>query len=205
MVLYILHSNKISTFNLPNKISGSYVISDEVDNKKEDLIKVESVNGEWVAYSNDIAQIYYNNNSVASIPLVEYQFYQLKLYDSLVLTVYVSPGYEKNYSLRTISDSCTILIGSDSSNDIVFQGVDIKQLELSFKNNTWYFKNLSSKIPVYVNLKRKDEGNLKNFDILFLMGLKIIFLNENILINNPTSRVNSFSNIFTKKNFEYIF
>ena len=59
MILYLLHDDIITTFELPLDIKGSYILSDNKDNQFKNLINIVGENGKWIACSNDDVKIFY--------------------------------------------------------------------------------------------------------------------------------------------------
>ena len=52
MIVYIIDKSKLISFVLPQKIYGSYWISDiDDDNQENKIINIQEENGRWVAYS----------------------------------------------------------------------------------------------------------------------------------------------------------
>lgn len=196
MNIYFLESNKIYTFKLPLEIAGSYILSDydEYGNKRS-LVSVEASSGKWVIKDNDEVKIFYNSTYNKEAVLEYYNFYQLVVYGTETILMYVAPVYDSSYVCTRILDNTTLTCGN-SGCDINFPIISPKQLELSFVNGKFSFKNLNQNIPVYINNARKEFGYLSNFDTIFIMGLKILILGKNIYINNPNSSVNIFSDKF---------
>lgn len=188
MLIYILHNDKFYTFRLPKNISGNYVMHDyDIYGFKRSLVNVYANNGKWILNSNDDIKIVSNGKYVESIELKEYNFYSLKLYKTENVLLYVNPGYQNNFVTKTVQDNSTIIIGNDANVDIMYsyKGISSKQLEISYINGHWSFKNLSPSIPIYVNKVRKDYGELMNLDTIFIMGMKIVICDKNIFISCP--------------------
>ena len=200
MLIYILHNDKIVSFKLPKKISGSFILTDyDKDDVKRNLVTIEANGDNWIALSNNDVNIVINNQYVESVNLTNYNFYQLILYGTESILIYVCPAYEKSYSLYGLTNSDSIKIGSGSNNDIVFNfaGVAANQFELTKVNGSYYLKNLNTKIPIYVNKVRMDTGFLSNLDTIFVMGLKMVVVGNNFLINDPEFLGKVFSQKFS--------
>ena len=189
MLIYIIHSDKIFTFRLPKAVNGSYVLFD-YDNKgiKRSLINIDAYeNKQWFMKSNDDMQIFYNGQYQENIELKEYNFYQLTLYKQENLLLYAMPSNETGYVGKTLTtDKINITVGKDSS-DIIYNisNIDKKQIELTYNKGYWMYKNLNPKIPVYVNKEKKDMAKLSNFDMIFLMGLKIVICGKTLFVKSP--------------------
>lgn len=56
-------------------------------------------------------------------------------------------------------------------------------------NNEWTITNNSNKSTIFVNKHATNQKKLVNGDVIFIMGLKIIILNNTLFINNPENLV----------------
>lgn len=198
-----MHNDKIDVFRLSKEVVGKYLISD-VDkyNNKRNLVNVEGRNGKWFIFGNENVKITYNNQYCSSIELLLYTFYQLTVMGSETILLYVLPSYDNSFFAKEILDNISITIGSSKNCDVSFNGsISNEQVSIEYTNGYFYFKNLESNIPIYLNRVRKSSGIIKNFDTLFIMGLKVIACGNKLFINNPSGQVCIFGG--TKyKNFE---
>ena len=199
MNVYFIKGDKIDTFKLPKNILGNHILFDYDSNGyKRSLISVEARDGKWVINDNSEVKIKYNANFVSSVNLEIYQFYQLIVYGNENIIMYVCPAYENNFIRKSILDNSKILCGNSNDCDILYNyaGIANHQVEISYVNGLFSFKNLNTVIPIYVNKIRTDSGVLKNFDVLFCMGLKIMFFGSYIYINNSSTLIYIMSNKF---------
>ncbi len=201
MLIYILHNEKFYTFRLPKEISGSYVLDDyDKKGEKRSLTNISAINSKWIINSNEKVKITQNGQIVKEAELKPFTYYLLVTNQDEKILLYVQPGYDNNYTVKKIATDGNILtIGTSSRNDIVFNSKSIsdKQIELSYKNGRWKYKNLNKTIPIYINSHKIDEKTLSNFDNIFIMGLKIVICGDLIFINNPNNSVMSMSNKLT--------
>ena len=205
MNIYLLKANKMYTFKLPLEISGSYILSDYDDNgNKRSLVSVEAISGKWVIKDNDEVKIFYNSMFNNEITLELYNFYQLVVYGTETILMYIAPVYDNSFICTKVFDNTTITCGN-SNCDINFPLIGGRHLELNYMNGKFSFKNLNSGVPIYVNNARKEFGYLNSFDMLFIMGLKILILGNKLYINNPSSLVAIFSDKFTDPQFSLVF
>ena len=205
MIIYFLESNKIYTFKLPLEISGNYILSDyDVNGNKRSLVSVEASNGNWVIKDNDEVKIYYDSMYKTEATLQLYHFYQLVVYGTDTVLMYVAPAYDNSFVCTRISTNATITCGN-SGCDINFPSLGEKQLELNYINGDFSFKNLNPNIPIYVNNARKESGTLANFDMIFIMGLRILILGGNIYVNNPNSLVTFLSSKFSQPQLNLVY
>ena len=201
MLIYIIHSDRIFTFRLPKTVSGNYVLFDyDTNGIKRSLVNIYAYNDEkWFMKSNEDMQIFYNGQYAENIELKEYNFYSLNVYKTENLLLYVSPALEKGYIGKTLSqDTCTLTVGKEGC-DIVysFPSIAEKQVELTYQNGYWSYKNLNAQVPVYVNKANKTSARLSNLDTLFIMGLKIVVCGKTVFIKSPLDNAYFFNNKLT--------
>lgn len=205
MIIYFLESSKIYTFKLPLEISGNYILSDYDENgNRRSLVSVEASDGKWLIRDNDEVKIYYDSVYHTEAFLEFYHFYQLVIYGTESVMMYIAPVYDSSFICTRVLDNSTISCGNGGC-DINFPTLGARQLELSYINGKFMFKNTNADIPVYVNNARKDIGSLNNFDMIFVMGLRILILGGNIYVNNPNSLVTFLSNKFSEPQLNLIY
>ena len=185
MLIYILHSDRIYTFRLPREISGSYILTDyDSEGHLRNLTNIYAKDNKWIISSNEDAAVSYNGKVIEKIQLIEYNFYSIKLFKGENVILYVLPGNNPNLTIKSVVQDSKLMIGKDNSCDIIFinNAIASKQVELSYENGIWKYRNLNPSIPVYVNKKNKTETLLSDLDSVFIMGLKIIVLGSKIMI-----------------------
>ena len=156
MVVYFLESNKIYTFKLPLEVSGNYILSDyDANGNKRSLVSVSAENGKWIIRDNDEVKIYYNQVYNSEIELKLYSFYQLIVYGTESVLIYVAPAYDPSFTCRSVLENSIITFGKEGC-DINFPILGSKQLELNYVNGSFSLRNLNPSIPVYVNHTRKE-------------------------------------------------
>lgn len=136
MQLIIIKNNKIRYFFLPSKVFGNYWITDEQNNN---LVNVEATDNRWVLRSNDEVKIINKDMYLDSIFLINYSFCSLKKVDEKdPFLIYCSPTFDNSTTYLKVNDNTTLSIGSDSSNDIVYesQNVGANHCQISYTNNT---------------------------------------------------------------------
>ncbi len=202
MRVSLLKNDSIKDLILPNKISGSYWLTDYDENGNEiNLINIEATQEGWKLVSNDDIFCVIDNIKTPTITMQEYSFYTIKdKQQQKYFTIYCSPINEQSYTFYEIpSITNGLSIGNDSSNEIVFKSKEISQKHAKIYFNEEYSKleikvndtqnNIQSS-GVYVNNKKiNNKCFLENDDIIFIMGLKVIVTKMNnkyiCLVNNP--------------------
>lgn len=179
MRVSIIKGKKIQTLLLPDRVEGSYWISDTDKNGiKRNLISIEAENGFWKLISNNDVFYVKNNASEPYAYLKLGNFYTIRnnvedeflvLYCSHVKTKY------NYYEVENSLDS-GITIGSNPSCLVGVSFLDDQAATIQRMNNKVYVIDHDSKYGVYVNNVRVlKQQELKVGDIVFMMGLKIYF------------------------------
>ena len=188
MIVRLIKKNKIYNFVLPTKISGNYWITDnDYLGNTRNLINVEEENGKWKIKSDFETKIMSGETEVESAFLKEYTLYFLKVNtDNEFVILYCSPTLDKqSFRLRLLSQK-EILIGTDNRAQICYNYplVSRQHARLIYNNGTWVVQDLNSKYGTYVNKHAITTRPLQYGDIVFIMGLKIIVMNNSLIINN---------------------
>ena len=188
MIVRLIKKNKIYNFVLPTKISGNYWITDnDYLGNTRNLINVEEENGKWKIKSDFETKIMSGETEVESAFLKEYTLYFLKVNtDNEFVILYCSPTLDKqSFRLRLLSQK-EILIGTDNRAQICYNYplVSRQHARLIYNNGTWVVQDLNSKYGTYVNNQAITTRPLEYGDIVFIMGLKIIVMNNSLIINN---------------------
>lgn len=190
MKLYLLDEDKIIKFKLPQKKEGSFLFTYKAGNIENNL-NVDSEENEWKLKSNGNINIMVNNEIVDTLILEEYRFmYLANVLQNKYIPLYCMPTYDKlakNYFTQE-----QINIGKNPNCQITYNQNDINtnHAVIQHQNQKWYITPLSNKSNIYVNdyiiIQPKE---LEIGDIIFISGLKIIWMNNFIKINNPNNRV----------------
>ena len=190
MQVLICDSKKINYFNIPNIVEDNFTINYNYSNTKE-TINLISKNGQLYVESSPIMKIYSNNNLVDRATITEYSKYRIHFDDiNIDVSLVVIPNFEKYFDVNT-NDS-DILISATSSGNIIYNDPNDTELQVSIKKATNYFliQNLGKNSNLYINKKRVQSSILKTGDVIFINGLKIIWMDSFIRINNPNNLVN---------------
>lgn len=207
MLIYILHSDRIYTFRLPKEISGSYILNDyDSEGHIRNLTNIQAIDNKWYINSSSDIDIYYNGKIVENIQLVEYNFYSVSLYKKENVILYVYPGNIESTKICEVSQNgdTNLIIGSDSQCDFVYlNNIANKQVELNYVNHKWSYKNVNPNIPIFINKQSRIQGILNNFDSMFIMGLKIVVMQNKLLIIYPPGSLHSISQKLLSENKNY--
>ena len=193
MLIYIIHNDYIYTYRLPKDVGGNYMLNDiDVNGRTRSLINISAENNKWIFNANSEVTIFSNGEHNDKFEVKPYTFYTLTYYEKEKIVLYVFPGFDMNYAIRTAKDNSSIIVGSGQDCDIVFNSKNIgdKQVQLDYKNGFWKCTNLNDKVPIYINKKRDNSSYIDSFDSLFIMGLKITFVGNKIIVSFIPSSVN---------------
>ena len=188
MIVRLIKKNKIYNFVLPNKIAGNYWITDnDYLGNTRNLINVEEDHGNWKIKSDFETKIMSGETEVESAILKDYTLYFLKVNtENEYVILYCSPTLDKqSFRLRLLSNK-EIVIGTDSRAQICYNYplVSRQHARLIFNNGVWIVQDLNSKYGTYVNNQAITTKQLEYGDIIFIMGLKIIVMNNSLIVNN---------------------
>ncbi len=218
MLVTLIGKNVLYKLKLPDDKSGNYWIMSD-DGKK--LVNIIGEKNEWLICSNEQTKIL-KTQAITSFNVAKVSKEMENVYNEVVLKEnsihYISlksnpnilyilicePVYEKNYiHLQTTSNFQQITIGKSSDNDIIYDNPLIKsiQAKIFFSNGTLMIKNYDNDYGIFLN-DNPVSNKLKllfNGDIIFIMGLRIIVIGNNVFINNPFNRVT-----FNQKKFQIV-
>ena len=142
MQVTIIKKNKLSIFNLPKNVNGSYWITDFENGKKINLVSIEGTNEGWQLVSNNDAFVVDNTDlMVPYVILKPFSFYVLKNnYKNEKYYLYVSPTNDDTFKELGVETGKVINVGSDKSADICYNlsGVTEKCYSIEKKDKYFY-------------------------------------------------------------------
>lgn len=194
MQLFLLDKKKITKLMLPNIIEGAY----SMDYKPENLpmkktINIEAQDNKWIFISSGEVNAIQGGIETAALTLTDYGYFSIKITNvSEDLLLFPMPTHENNcYKLMTTMESITI--GSDESNVICYQNEFIQpnHAQIIKENGIWYLScpEDNDKAIVYLNDSRITKKELKMGDIIFIYGLKILWLANFMFVYNVKNSV----------------
>ena len=189
MKIYLYLKNKILTFSIPQKISGSFSF-DENPEEESKLINIEAKDSEWYLYSTTDVSVISGGTPSNSTILKHDNFYILER-NNIRYLIYASKLFDNSFLPYLYRNDINLIIGNDSSCNVDFHcqllnGIAAKvyikdnKLLLDISSDITYINNIALTTTTY---------EIKNGDELNIYGLKIIFLNGFLLINNPYKAV----------------
>ncbi len=214
MRLYLADFNKLYIFDLPQKVDGSFLFFfKDYKTHNDNTISVEEKDNRWQLKSNGNVNIVLNNQIVPEITLQEYSCIKLLIGNQNEQTfLFCLPSNDKNILKYDMKNITQLTVGSDQSCNIIYQFNLIAPLHLSItcENNDYYVTPINdANYNSFLNNNRITYKTKLNVgDIIFVNGLKIIWMKSFIVINNPNNliRLNNlfpYSDLQVTDNTEY--
>ena len=202
MIVRLIKKSKIHNFNLPTTIAGNYWITDtDYLGNTRNLINVEEHEGKWKIKSDFETKIMAGNREIESAYLSDYSMYFLKINtDNEYVILYCSPNADKVTYTLGVTNGQEFLIGNDQRASIAYLNplVSPQHAKLTLNNGVWQITDLNSKYGTYVNNVAITTQKLEYGDIIFIMGLRIIVMNNSLIINNIGNYIKYDSACFTR-------
>ena len=190
MKIYLFLSSKLLSFTLPIDISGSYTFdADPFEESK--LINVEARGNEWVLYSTEEVELFVNNQIVKDVVLEKDSFYLIRR-DNKNYLIFVTESFDSSFSAYSILDGGVRLTIANKQDATI--RYDCQYLSDTINISTTNGYPLIEQNPnslTYINGKRiyGNKYYVQNGDRINIFGLRLIFVNNLLLINNPGSKV----------------
>ena len=200
MRVFILDKEKITKFNLPNKVSGVYAIDYlPVGSKIKRTVSIEARDEKWIVKSNGSVNIVSGNmiQEVAILEEYQYQPIQIKGRNDYI-GIYCIPSVEDTFT-RYLVQNGAISVGSANDTSISYVNNHVLPHHISInpaQDGSYYITATEDETHyVYLNDKRVKQTKLKVGDVIFLYGLKIIWMGTFLQINQPKDKlfINNFN------------
>lgn len=212
MKLFVTDEEKITCFNLPEKINESFLFSyTPQETNIESFINVFAKESNW--YLKNDSYININDGKSEDVMLEKYGQYKLNIKGSnYQYHLYLIPAFEEKYKLISLDKESRITLGSASNMDIVIKGeyIQPQHVILTNVNGIWSINSISNS-DIYVNRNRVNNTYELNIgDILFICGIKIIWMKTFIKILHLESiltvhqRLKTIDNLPSNDNLKYI-
>lgn len=186
MKITLFTMDKIKEFILPTQISGSFSF-DEDEAEEAKLINIEARDGKWVIYSNDFVSVISNGNIIDEEEISDNLFYILKR-DNNSYLIYISNTVDKTIDYYSFNKDLNIVIGNTNDCNIIYRCPFISNLQASITyNNNYLLLQKNNSVLIYINniVLKTNQYYIKNGDVVNISGLKLMFFNGIVLINNP--------------------
>ena len=190
MKLYICNNKEMKVYNLPVKTSDDFVVVYEtLDHDNKALITLKQIEGNWYLQNDDNVDCITSKESKIQLKL--YCCYKLKIANSSdTIVLFCMPLNDKLYKVAN-NDLKKITIGKSKNNIICFNHdlVADNQVEITKENQTVLNSIDDDNYPVYINKIKRNNCKLKSGDIINIFNLKIVWMDNFMLINNPLGQV----------------
>ncbi len=195
MKLLVCDSVRISTFDLPSKVEDFFMINYYYSNNNVSIMEtltLEANDGYWNLLTDDSLRVKQNNVYLERVVLRENLFYKINFSDiEENIYIYVL-GKSDKYIDYSVSDVNNIVIGNSENATIFCDDNSLleQQVIIYLKDNNYYIKTLeNSNVYVYLNGLTFYDDKLMTGDVIFLNGLKIIWMGIFLKINQIQGRV----------------
>jgi len=192
MKVYIADNEKLSVFSLPSKVEDEFVINYTSPTGIEEIITLTTDNNNWNIATNQDMKVYNETITITKEVLTNNSIYKIKFSDLenfIMLYCFDTPI---DYYSFAIENKTEIILGRQENLDIIYDNPLIysPHLKIYKYDNYWIYEDSqNSDSIVYVNQKRSHKAALNLGDTIFTNGLKIIWMNEYIIINNPNNKI----------------
>jgi len=191
-VVLLEKDGDMQTIMLPAKREGRYTFFSGRPGEKKPIIQIDGNNGVW--YASCIKKSYFvlDQNTSAKTLVLGNQVMINVVAGGDIYVLYVESGPEKNRFVHYyVEPHNEITIGRLGSNDISYPSkwVSGEHAALKWKDGHWYISDLQSRNGVYLNGHRlKNVVQLHTGDIIYIMGLYIVFGIGFVAMNNEDGR-----------------
>ena len=176
-----------------------------ISGRDDDIIlPIEVWDGVWTLTGNGQFVITENEKRVDKVTLKEGLFINCEFPDGQLFSLTAEEVTEGNTQFKKYllkgDAGADIIIGNDAKNTICYSNkfVSTKHAQISISDGKDVIKDLGSMNGTFVNGKMLDgEQRLHFGDIIYIIGLKIVFLENVLAINNPKNncRITGFKEI----------
>lgn len=190
MILTLFDKGKAVTTVLPDRVTGKYILS----SYDQEIMAVEGENGQWYLKSNKQAYLKdIQQRPVRKLQLVPFQTYTIYREDGAIALLYVEPRTEgRNEFTRHHVIADEINIGRSQQSQICFRNQLVSNIHCRIiydAEGNAVVKDNGSSNGTYVNGEKVTEAKLNIGDVIYIMGLKIIFNGRLLSLNNPHQSV----------------
>ncbi len=186
MKLMLFSQQKTTEYFLPNQVSGSYNFGEDPATG-EKLFKVDAVDEKWIIKPLNDSLLIHNNESKDELELKENDFYVIKKEEDSFL-VLVSPTYEAGYKIYQYNNDVDIIIGNSDECNLRYNCPYLSGIACELIKTSDGIKLANSlETLIYINNEAltQKEYYPRTGDIINIFGLKILVLDQTLMINSP--------------------
>lgn len=189
MKIYLYLFDRVVSFSLPNEISGSFSF-DENPEEESKLINIEARDNKWVIYSTADSRVLIGGTPTINTPIEPNSFYVITR-DNKNYLIYISNLLEEKVNTYQYNQDIDLTIGNDNNCNIRYncEYINGQIAKVHYVDNSLVVELTPNNI-IYINNKGINSQHKINIgDQINVFGLKIMFLSNILLINNPGSKV----------------
>ena len=186
MKLMLFSQQKTTEYFLPNQVSGSYNFGEDPATEIK-LFKVDAVNERWIIKPLDNSLLMHNNEMKDELELVENEFYVIKKEEDSFL-VLTGPTFEPGYKIYEYNNEVDVLVGNSDECNLRYNCPYLSGIAIEIIKTSEGLKLANSmETLVYINneVLTVRECELRTGDVINIFGLKIIVLEQTLMINSP--------------------
>ncbi len=197
MRLYLTDVNKVHIFDLPLKVDGSFLFFfKDIKTHTDNTLSVEEKDNKWQLKSNGNVNIVINNQIVPEITLQDYSCIMLMVGNQGEQHyLFCLPSNDKNVLKLDVKNVNLLTVGSNNMSNLIYQTnlVAPNHLNITLENNDYYVTPINDmNYYSFLNHNRlTKKERLGMGDIIFIAGLKIIWMGQFIVVNNPNNLLKS--------------
>ena len=192
MQVVLVKREKIYRFPFPiDETTTSYWLNDVDDDYNErNLISLEKIDDKWNLVSNSTCYIEVGEKQIKNALLSVGLFYSLKIVDAnnniSSALLYVENEEKETYITYNVVQNGEYTIGNRDDQNIRLRSSVVNNAHAVLTKNEkgFFIRSLDTKYGIYINDNKTDERSLENGDIVFILGFRLIVLNDFIIINN---------------------
>ena len=202
MRVILIDNNTIIKYDLPSKIDDSFLITHNSTENKEYLISFVGIDNSWYMKSNGTVNIIEGTNIIDKVKIEVYRKYQVKVVGKeQLLSLYFLPNIDNLYKI-SFSNLSGISIGNNCNINYSSPNITTVVANINKVGDDWVISALDANTSVFVNGKKIGLLKLKIGDSIFIDGLKIVWMERFLCINNPLNlvKINGMSLLSEKDN-----
>ncbi len=193
MKLYLVDDYKVYTYSLPNKIEDAFIINYVHYSGEEETITFIAENNQWVIQSSPEIHFQSNGKGIEKDFLKNDAIYTIQFSDLTdFVTLYCFDAHQNYYEYDIPGNKLELYVGKGTNCDISYNQsmMASPQLRIYKQNSVWILEdNGLDATRVYHNSRRVRRVLLNMGDIIFTNGLKIIWMDTFVILNNPNNLV----------------
>lgn len=212
MIVTLMSEDKLYDVLLPEKIRGCYWIEDpdlEITDKRKKIVSIEGEKDVWKITANKKVKLFApdTNKEVSQLLLEVEKIYPIEFSFGKKGYIFTESYTQDRCTMKKyiIDSNSTINIGKQQDNQIVINSPYVSPIhaQISLSNGTWSLIDNNSKNGIYVNRRRVLHSTTLHFgDVLYILGVKIVFGNQFLALNNPDQMVSINSSILKQYQME---